>query len=119
MGLLSTLLARGKAKVCAVKEYRALVGKIDVQERGVELLRKQRDLSKYRLDIHEATLYLTKKEGTEKITEACIKASVEVNDVTMKMRAEVIDCEHAYKLGLVELTRLYNELQATKLEATA
>ena len=95
-----------------------MVKVIDVQERGVELLRKQRDISKYNLDVYEATLYLLKKESTEKLTEAYIKAAVEVDPTTQEKRVEVIDNEHAYKLGLVELTRLYNELQATKLDAT-
>ena len=117
--MLKSLFAGAKAKALALGEYRQLVIKIDDQERKVENLRKAKDEAKFNLDIHEATLYIDTKDKTEKVTEAMAKALVEIDMNTQSKRIEAIEAEHTYKLGLVELTRLYNELTAAKLTVQA
>ena len=117
--MLKTLFARVTAKVKLVSDYRQLVIDIHKQEEAVEALRHKKEELKFNADIYEAVLYLSKKGGGEKVTEAQLKAIVETDEEGQGKRVEVMEAEHELKLASVELTHLYNNLQATKLDLTA
>lgn len=119
MGIIGTLFARAKAKVKLVLDYRQLVIDIRKQEEAVEALRYKKEELKYNAEIYDATLYLSKKDSGEKVTEAYLKALIECDEESQGKRVQVTEAEHDYKLGMIELTHLYNTLQAVKLELTA